>query len=67
MDEKKRKKINDYFHKVSNYLVNILFLKNEIDTLVIGKHKNGKQEINLGKRNNPNFRNIPHNKRKNQV
>lgn len=46
---------------MSSYLVNLL-LESGIDTLVIGKNKNWKQEINLGKRNNQNFTSIPDNK-----
>nr|WP_293129980.1 IS200/IS605 family accessory protein TnpB-related protein [Okeania sp. SIO3I5] len=52
--------MNDYYHKVSNYLVNILLDLN-IDTLVIGKNKNWKHKVNLGKINNQNFTNISHN------
>jgi len=61
LTRKREEKINDYFHKVSSYLVNLL-LESVIDTLVIGKNKNWKQEANLGKRNNQNFTSIPHNK-----
>ncbi|MGI0480377.1 RNA-guided endonuclease InsQ/TnpB family protein [Geminocystis sp. CENA526] len=61
LTRKREEKINDYFHKVSSYLVNML-LESGIDTLVIGKNKNWKQEVNLGKRNNQNFTSIPHNK-----
>jgi putative transposase len=61
LTRKREEKINDYFHKVSNYLVNIL-LEYGVDTLVIGKNKNWKQGVNLGTRNNQNFTNIPHNK-----
>lgn len=61
LTRKREEKINDYFHKVSSYLVNLL-LESGIDTLVIGKNKNWKQEANLGKRNNQNFTSISHNK-----
>ncbi|WP_017293506.1 RNA-guided endonuclease InsQ/TnpB family protein [Geminocystis herdmanii] len=61
LTRKREEKINDYFHKVSSYLVNLL-LESEIDTLVIGKNKNWKQKVELGKRNNQNFTSIPHNK-----
>jgi putative transposase len=61
LTKKREEKINDYFHKVSSYLINIL-LESGIDTLVIGKNKNWKQKVELGKRNNQNFTNIPHNK-----
>ena len=45
---------------MSNYLVKTLLDLN-IDTLVIGKNKNWKHKVNLGKINNQNFTNIPHN------
>jgi len=35
---------------------------NNINTLIIGKNDNWKQNINLGKRNNQTFVNIPHSK-----
>ena len=35
-------------------------VKEQIGTLVIGKNKNWKQEINIGSRNNQNFVSIPH-------
>ncbi len=60
LTRKRQQKINDYYHNVSNYLVKVLLDLN-IDTLVIGKNKNWKQSVNLGKRNNQNFTNIPHN------
>jgi putative transposase len=60
LTRKRQQKINDYYHNVSNYLVKVL-LDLKIDTLVIGKNKNWKQSVNLGKRNNQNFTNIPHN------
>jgi putative transposase len=61
LTRKREAKINDYFHKVSSYLVNLL-LEWGIDTLVIGKNTNWKQKVELGTRNNQNFTNIPHNK-----
>ena len=56
---KRTNKINDYLHKTSRYIVNQLVSKN-ITKLVIGKNKEWKQDINIGKRNNQNFVNIPH-------
>lgn len=54
-----KNKTNDYLHKASRYIINHL-VSNEINTLVIGKNKEWKQEINIGKVNNQNFVNIPH-------
>ncbi|NES64901.1 MAG: IS200/IS605 family element transposase accessory protein TnpB [Okeania sp. SIO2D1] len=51
---------------VSNYLHNTSFLvveyltKNNIGTVVIGKNDNWKQGVNIGKKNNQNFTQIPH-------
>lgn len=39
--------------------MNQLVSKN-VSTLVVGKNKNWKQDINIGKKNNQNFVNIPH-------
>ena len=35
-------------------------VSNDINTLVVGYNKEWKQDINIGKRNNQNFVNIPH-------
>jgi IS605 OrfB family transposase len=51
-------KVEDYLHKASRLLINLLEV-DKIGTLVIGKNINWKQEINLGKRNNQNFVQIP--------
>ena len=56
---KRNNKINNYFHKVSKFLVNWADCNN-IGNIVIGYNSQWKQEINLGKRNNQNFVNIPH-------
>ena len=55
---KKEMKLNDYLHKSANFLVNYL-VSQTIDVLVIGTNKGWKQNINIGKRNNQNFVNIP--------
>ena len=46
-------------HKASTILVNQL-VSNDLTTLVIGNNKGWKQDINIGKRNNQNFVQIPH-------
>lgn len=56
---KRNNKINDYLHKSSRYLVNHL-VSNKINTLIIGYNKEWKQDINIGKRNNQNFVQIPY-------
>lgn len=56
---KRNNKIKDYLHKASTILVNHL-VSNDINTLIIGSNKEWKQDINIGKRNNQNFVQIPH-------
>ena len=55
----RNQKIDDYLHRASRYLVNLL-VDQEITTLVIGKNDGWKQEVNLGKVNNQKFVTIPH-------
>ena len=57
--DKRGNKIKDYLHKASTIIVNQL-VSNDINTLVIGNNKQWKQDINIGKRNNQNFVQIPH-------
>ena len=56
---KRNNKINDYLHKSSDYIIKFC-LNNELNTLIIGYNEFWKQEINIGKKNNQNFVNIPH-------
>jgi putative transposase len=56
---KRNNKIEDYLHKSSRYIINHL-VSNNINTLVIGKNEQWKQEINIGGVNNQNFVQIPH-------
>lgn len=63
---KRNNKIKDYFHKASRYIVNQL-VNQSINTLIIGKNDGWKQETNIGKKNNQNFVNIPHNMFVNQL
>ena len=53
--------INDCFHKYSSDLINQA-VSNGFNTIIIGKNKSWKQEINLGTKNNQNFVQIPFNK-----
>ena len=55
---KREMKLNDYLHKSAKFLVNYL-VSQTIDVLVIGTNKGWKQNINISKRNNQNFVNIP--------
>ena len=56
---KRNKKIDNYLHNASRVLINY-FILNNIGTIVIGKNKQWKNKINIGKRNNQAFVNIPH-------
>ena len=56
---KRNNKISDYLHKSSRFIVNYC-VENDISNVVVGYNKEWKQEINLGKRNNQNFVQIPY-------
>jgi len=58
LNHKRELKINDYLHKSSHFLVNYC-LENQLNTIIIGYNEGWKHEINIGKRNNQNFVNIP--------
>ena len=58
LTNKRNNKVADYLHKASRLLVNQLVSKG-ITTLVIGKNKNMKQDINIGRVNNQNFVQLP--------
>ena len=55
---KRNNKVLDYLHKSSRRIVNFL-VSNNISTLIVGYNEEWKQNINLGKKNNQNFVNIP--------
>lgn len=56
---KRNNKINDYIHKASKYIVDWC-IENNIDTVIVGRNKNWKQESNMSKKVNQNFVGIPH-------
>ena len=58
LTNKRNNKVSDYLHKASRVLVNQLVSHN-VKTLIIGKNVNQKQDINIGKKNNQNFVNVP--------
>ena len=60
LTEKRNRKVKDYFHKTSRFIVNQL-VSNRINTLIIGYNKGWKQEVNIGRRNNQKFVGIPFN------
>jgi len=58
LTNKRNNKIEDYFHKSLRIVVDCL-VKNNVSDLVVGYYKEWKQDINIGKRNNQNFVQIP--------
>jgi putative transposase len=59
LTQKRNDKITDCFHKTSRYIVNQL-VSNNVSKLIIGYNKGWKQGINIGKKNNQNFVNVPY-------
>jgi len=57
--DKRERKLNDYFHKVSRFVVDWC-VKHDIGTLVVGHNDDWKQGVNLGRRTNQSFVNIPY-------
>ena len=58
LTNKRNNKINDYMHRISKRIIDYC-LTNAIGELVIGYNPEWKQKINLGRRTNQNFVNIP--------
>ncbi len=56
---KRTRRINHYLHTASRRIIDLLVLEG-IGTLVIGLNRLWKQEVNLGRRNNQGFVQIPH-------
>ena len=59
LTNKRNNKITDYIHKTSKYIINWC-IENNIDTVVVGKNKDWKQESNMSRKVNQNFVGIPH-------
>jgi len=55
---KRNMKIDDYIHESSAFIRNYC-IKYKIGKVIVGKNKNWKQEVQLGKRTNQNFVNVP--------
>lgn len=58
MEAKRMMKIKDYLHKASRRVVDMM-IDNNIGTCVIGHNKDWKQKVNMGKKGNQNFVQIP--------
>ena len=56
---KRNNKIKDYLHKSSRKIIDYV-VDRQINTIIIGKNDCWKQDINLGKKNNQSFVQIPH-------
>jgi len=55
---KRNLKVNDYLHKASRVIIDWC-VQHNIAVLVIGKNKGWKHQIDIGRRNNQNFTQIP--------
>jgi len=58
LTEKRRVRIEDYLHKASRKIVDYC-IQNRVNTIVIGKNKEWKQESRLSKQENQHFVQIP--------
>ena len=56
--QKRNDKITDFFHKASRYLIEYC-IAHDLGTIVIGYNEGWKQAIELGKRTNQNFVQLP--------
>ena len=66
LTEKRSRKIKDQLHKISHFLIDYA-IQNNIGKIVIGYNPQWKQRVNLGKRTNQRFVQIPFLKWINQV
>ena len=58
ISHKRKNRINDYVNKTCRYIINYC-LSNDIGTLVIGYNQSFQCKVNLGKKNNQNFTQLP--------
>ena len=58
ISNKRKNRINDYINKICRYIINYC-LSNNIGTLVIGYNQSFQNKINLGRRNNQIFTQLP--------
>ena len=63
---KRDNKINDFFHKTSRFIIDYC-IGNNIGTIVFGHNNDWKQNIDLGKKTNQNFVQIPVSKLQQQI
>lgn len=60
LDEKRHRFIKDFFHKASKQIVSYC-VEHQIDTLVIGKNKGWKTDVQMAKKDKQSFTQIPFN------
>lgn len=58
LDFKRNNKVKDYFHKLSREIVDYA-QNSSVKTIIIGKNENWKQEVNMGKKGNQKFVQLP--------
>ena len=63
---KRSNKIDYEMHKISTHIINEA-MRNNISKIIIGNNVGWKNEINIGRKNNQNFVNVPHTKLFNQL
>jgi len=63
---KRNRKVKDYMHKASRFIVDTC-LETGISNIVVGYNKDWKTGINIGKKNNQNFVQIPYDTLINQI
>lgn len=59
LTNKRNKKVSDYLHNSSRYIIS-LCIQNDIGKIIIGKNKQWKSGIEIGRVNNQNFVSVPH-------
>ncbi|MGQ4834763.1 MAG: RNA-guided endonuclease InsQ/TnpB family protein, partial [Candidatus Asgardarchaeia archaeon] len=58
LKRKRENRVKDVMRKIAKYILDYC-IKNNIGTIVVGHNKDWKQKINIGKRNNQNFVQLP--------
>ena len=66
LTRKRNNKIHDYFHKISRKIINYC-VDNNFGTIIIGYNRFWKQKINMGRRNNQKFVQLPYYKLISQI
>ena len=56
---KRNRQVNHYLHAASKAMIDFL-VKQGVGTIIVGKNPFWKQKAGMGRRNNPNFVQIPH-------